>query len=211
MRASAGAIDRIRIGEDVRVWTIGDVPPRGICGSGLIDALAQMIRRGIVDARGRLLPRPLQEGRLAPKLLERLIGEKHTWEFVLSRDPYVAVTQDDVRQLQLAKGTILCGVRILMDELGADASRIERVSLAGAFGNFVDKRSALGVGMLPPTIPPDRILGVGNAAGQGSRMALLSKSVRQRAETLARRVEYFELSKHPRFEEIFAESMGFAG
>ena len=211
MRASAGAIDRVRIGEDVRVWTIGDVPPRGICGSGLIDALAQMIRRGIVDARGRLLPRPLQEGRLAPKLLERLIGEKHTWEFVLSRDPYVAVTQDDVRQLQLAKGTILCGVRILMEELGVDASRIERVSLAGAFGNFVDKRSALGVGMLPQTIPPERILGVGNAAGQGSRMALLSKSIRQRAETLARRVEYFELSKHPRFEEIFAESMGFAG
>jgi uncharacterized 2Fe-2S/4Fe-4S cluster protein (DUF4445 family) len=211
MRATAGAIDRVRIGEDVRVWTIGDVPPRGICGSGLIDALAQMVRRGIVDARGRLLPRPLQEGRLAPKLLERLIGENHTWEFVLSQDPYVAVTQDDVRQLQLAKGTILCGVRILMAELGADASRIERVSLAGAFGNFVDKRSALGIGMLPPTISPERILGVGNAAGQGSRMALLSKSVRQRAETLARRVEYFELSKHPRFEEIFAESMGFAG
>jgi uncharacterized 2Fe-2S/4Fe-4S cluster protein (DUF4445 family) len=209
MRATVGAIDRVRIGEDVRVWTIGDVPPRGICGSGLIDAVAQMICRGIVDHRGRMLPRPLQEGRLPPNLLERLAGQGHTWEFVLSQDPYVAVTQEDVRKLQLAKGTILCGVRILMDELGIDASRIARVSLAGAFGNFVDKRSALGIGMLPPAIPQERILGVGNAAGQGSRMTLLSKSIRQRAETLVRRVEYFELSKHPRFDEMFAESMGF--
>ncbi|HSB69410.1 MAG TPA: ASKHA domain-containing protein [Candidatus Methylomirabilis sp.] len=209
MRATAGAIDRVRIGEDVRVWTIGDAPPRGICGSGLVDAVAQMIRRGIVDPRGRLLPRPLQEGRLPAKLAERLVGEGHTWEFVLSRDPYVAVTQEDVRQLQLAKGTILCGVRVLMDELGIDASRIARVSLAGAFGNFLDKRSALGIGMLPRSIPLERILGVGNAAGHGSRMTLLSKSIRRRAEMLAPRVEYFELSKHPRFEELFAESMGF--
>jgi uncharacterized 2Fe-2S/4Fe-4S cluster protein (DUF4445 family) len=209
MRASAGAIDRVRILDDVRVWTIGDVPPRGICGSGLIDALSQMVRRGIVEASGRLLPRPNLEGRLPPKVLERIAGREYTWEFVLSWDPYIAVTQDDVRQLQLAKGTILCGARILMEELGVDASQIAQVYLAGAFGNFVDKRSALGIGMLPPTIPPDRIVGVGNAAGQGSRMTLLSKSIRQRAERLARRIEYFELSKHPRFEEVFIESMGF--
>lgn len=209
MRASAGAIDRVRILDDVRVWTIGDMPPKGICGSGLIDALAQMVRRAIVEASGRLLPRPDLEGRLPPKVLERIAGQDYTWEFVLSWDPYVAVTQDDVRQLQLAKGTIHCGVRILMEELGIDASQIGQVYLAGAFGNFVDKRSALGIGMLPPSIPPDRILGVGNAAGQGSRMTLLSKSIRRRAEALARRVEYFELSKHPRFEEIFIESMGF--
>ena len=209
MRASAGAIDRVRILDDVRIWTIGDVPPKGICGSGLIDALSQMVRRGIVEATGRLLPRPDLEGRLPPKVLERIVGKDYTWEFVLSRDPYVAVTQDDVRQLQLAKGTILCGARILMEELRVGASQIAQVYLAGAFGNFVDKRSALGIGMLPPTIPPDRILGVGNAAGQGSRMTLLSKSVRRRAERLARRIEYFELSKHPRFEDVFIESMGF--
>ena len=211
MRATAGAIDRVRIEEDVRVWTIGDAPPRGICGSGLVDAVAQMVRRGIVDPRGRLLPRPLLEGRLPAKLAERLVGQGHTWEFVLSREPYVAVTQEDVRQLQLAKATILCGVRVLMDELGIDASRIARVSLAGAFGNFLDKRSALGIGMLPRSIPLERILGVGNAAGQGSRMTLLSKSIRRRAEMLAPRVEYFELSKHPRFEELFTESMSFEG
>jgi uncharacterized 2Fe-2S/4Fe-4S cluster protein (DUF4445 family) len=210
MRASAGAIDRVRILEDVRVWTIGDVPPKGICGSGLIDALAQMVRRGIVDEGGRLLPQADLEGKLPPKVLQRVVGQDYTWEFVLSWDPYIAITQDDVRQLQLAKGTILCGARILMDELGIDPSQIAQVFLAGAFGNFVDKRSALGIGMLPPAIAPDRILGVGNAAGQGSRMTLLSKSIRRRAETLARRVEYFELSKHPRFEEIFIDSMSFA-
>jgi uncharacterized 2Fe-2S/4Fe-4S cluster protein (DUF4445 family) len=210
MRASAGAIDRVRILEDVRVWTIGDVAPKGICGSGLIDALSQMVRRGIVEENGRLLPRPDLEGRLPPKVLERVAGKDYTWEFVLSWDPYVAITQDDVRQLQLAKGTIHCGVRILMEELGIDASQIAQVYLAGAFGNFVDKRSALGIGMLPPAIPPDRIVGVGNAAGQGSRMTLLSKSIRGRAEALARHIEYFELSKHPHFEEVFIESLGFA-
>jgi uncharacterized 2Fe-2S/4Fe-4S cluster protein (DUF4445 family) len=210
MRATAGAIDRVRIADDVRIWTIGDAPPRGICGSGLIDALAQMVKRGIVDPGGRLLPRPRLEGRLPAQVLDRIVGQGPTWEFVLSRDPYVAVTQQDVRQLQLAKGTILCGIRILMEELGARPGEIRRVLLAGAFGNFIDKRSALGIAMFPPEIPAERIQSVGNAAGQGSRMSLLSRTVRARAEALARRVEYLELSKHPRFEEIFIESMRLA-
>jgi uncharacterized 2Fe-2S/4Fe-4S cluster protein (DUF4445 family) len=209
MRAAAGAIDRVRIQDDVRIWTIGDLPPRGICGSGLIDALDQMLRHGIVDPGGRLLPRPRLEGKIPARILERVVGQDHTWEFVLSWEPRVVVTQEDVRQLQLAKGTILCGIRILMDELGIDPSRVSAVSLAGAFGNYVDKRSALGIGMLPAGIPPERIRGVGNAAGQGSRMTLLSGSIRQRAETLARKVDYFELSKHPSFEDIFVDSLAF--
>jgi len=209
MRAAVGAIDRVRIQEDVRIWTIGDVPPRGICGSGLIDALDQMVRRGIVDPGGRLLPRPKLDGKIPPKVLERVVGQDHSWEFVLSWDPRVVITQDDVRQLQLAKGTILCGVRILMEELKIDTTQIASVSLAGAFGNYVDKRSALGIGMLPAAIPMDRIQGVGNAAGQGSRMALLSRTIRRRAETLARKVDYFELSKHPSFEDVFIESLAF--
>jgi len=209
MRAAAGAIDRVRVDEDVRIWTIGDVAPRGICGSGLIDALDQMLRKGIVDPGGRLLARPRLEGRIPGKVLERVAGQGHTWEFVLSWEPRVTVTQEDVRQLQLAKGTILCGVRLLMEELGIGASQISAVSLAGAFGNYVDKRSALGIGMLPPTIPMDRIQGVGNAAGQGARMTLLSRSVRRRAETLARTIDYFELSKHPNFEDRFVESLPF--
>jgi len=209
MRAAVGAIDRVRIQEDVRIWTIGEVPPRGICGSGLIDALDQMVRRGIVDPGGRLLPRPKLDGRIPPKVLERVVGQDHTWEFILSWDPRVVITQDDVRQLQLAKGTILCGVRILMEELKIDAAQIASVSLAGAFGNYVDKRSALGIGMLPAAIPMDRIQGVGNAAGQGSRMALLSRTFRRRAETLARKIDYFELSKHPSFEDVFIESLAF--
>jgi uncharacterized 2Fe-2S/4Fe-4S cluster protein (DUF4445 family) len=209
MRAATGAIDRVRIQQDVRVWTVGDVPPRGICGSGLIDAIDQMVRWGIVDAGGRLLPRPMLEGKVPPPILERVVGQDHAWEFVLSWQPRIVITQDDVRQLQLAKGTILCGVRILMDELGIDPSQISSVSLAGAFGNYVDKRSALGIGMLPSRIRTERIQGVGNAAGQGARMSLLSRSIRQRAEALARRVDYFELSKHPSFEDIFVESLAF--
>ena len=209
MRATLGAIDRVRLQDDVQVWTIGDIPPRGICGSGLIDALDQMLKAGLVSPAGRLLPRPTLEGRLPAPLLTRLVEGDHGWEFVLSRKPSLVITQGDVRQLQLAKGTILCGVRILMEELGVEPSQIAGVSLAGAFGNFVDKRSALGIGMLPSTIPAERIQGVGNAAGQGSRMTLLATSIRRRAEALARRVDYFELSKHPRFEDIFLESLAF--
>jgi len=209
MRAAVGAIDRVRIQEDVRIWTIGDVPPRGICGSGLIDALDQMLRRGLVDPGGRLLPHPRLGGKVPDKVLERVVGQDHTWEFVLSWEPRLVITQNDVRQLQLAKGTILCGVRILMEELGVDPARVATVSLAGAFGNYVDKRSALGIGMLPTAIPVDRIQGVGNAAGQGSRMTLLSRSIRRRAEAVARTVDYFELSKHPSFEDVFVESLAF--
>jgi uncharacterized 2Fe-2S/4Fe-4S cluster protein (DUF4445 family) len=209
MRAATGAIDRVRIQEDVRIWTVGDVPPLGICGSGLIDALHQMVLSGVVDPGGRLLPRPVLEGKVPAKVLDRVVGRDHAWEFVLSWKPRIVITQDDVRQLQLAKGTILCGIRILMDELGISPGEISALSLAGAFGNFVDKRSAVGIGMLPSMIPMDRIRGVGNAAGQGSRMVLLSRSIRRRAESLARRVDYFELSKHPRFEDIFVESLAF--
>lgn len=209
MRAAPGAVDRVRIQEDVCLWTVGDVPPRGICGSGLIDALDQMMRQGIVDPGGRLLSRRQLDGKVPAKVLERIVGQGHTWEFVLSWEPRIVITQDDVRQLQLAKGTILCGVRILMDELGIESSQIASVWLAGAFGNYVDKHSALGIGMLPASIPQERIHGVGNAAGHGSRMTLLSRSIRQRAEALARRVDYFELSKHPRFEDIFVESLAF--
>ena len=207
MRAARGAIDRVRIRDDVRIWTIGEAAPRGICGSGLIDALAEMVRVGIVEPGGRLLPRPTLEGRLPPPLLQRVVGEGHAWEFVLCREPSITITQHDVRQLQLAKGTILCGIRLLLDELGVEVGRIRRVLLAGAFGNFIDTKSAQGIGLLPPEISRDRIQGVGNAAGQGSRMALLSRQVQARAESVARRVEYFELSKHPRFEETFVESL----
>lgn len=209
MRASAGAIDRVRIDGDVRFWTIGDGEPRGICGSGLIDAVHQLLRRGIVDPGGRLLPRPALDGKLPPRLLDRIQGEGHQWEFVLSASPRVTITQNDIRQLQLAKATICCGVRILMDELGIAPDAIASVALAGAFGNYIDKQSALGIELLPTAIPKERITGVGNAAGQGSRMTLLSRVMRRRAEELARHVDYFELSKHPRFEEIFVDSLAF--
>ncbi|HTU00292.1 MAG TPA: ASKHA domain-containing protein [Candidatus Sulfotelmatobacter sp.] len=207
MRATTGAIDRVRIRDDVRVWTIGDAPPCGICGSGLVDAVAQMVGSGLVDRGGRLLPRPQVEGRLSASLLERLVSRDGGWEFVLARDPYVAVTQEDVRKLQLAKATIECGVRILMEELGVEMPGVASVALAGAFGNFIDPRSALAIGLLPAELPRDRIRGVGNAAGQGARMALLSRTLRRRAEAVARRVEYFELSKHPRFEERFVDCL----
>ena len=207
MRATTGAIDRVRIQDEVRVWTIGDAPPCGICGSGLVDAVAQMLRCGLVEPAGRLRPRPQLDGQLPPAVLDRLVARNGGWEFVLSRDPYVAVTQEDVRKLQLAKATIECGVRILLEELGVEMKDVAWVALAGAFGNFIDPKSALAISLLPAELPLSRIHGVGNAAGQGSRMVLLSRTLRRRAEGLARRVEYFELSKHPHFEERFVDCL----
>jgi uncharacterized 2Fe-2S/4Fe-4S cluster protein (DUF4445 family) len=197
----------VRIGADVRAWTIGDRPAEGICGSGLIDAVAEMLRHGLVEPTGRLLPRPRLEGKLPARLLDRLVERGGGWEFALSLDPYVAVTQDDIRQVQLAKGTIRCGVRILMEELGVQVGEIASVALAGAFGNYIDKRSALAIGLFPSGLPADRLRGVGNAAGHGARLGLLSASMRARAERVSRRVEYFELSKHPSFEDLFLDSL----
>lgn len=210
MRATAGAIDRVRIREDVRVWTIGDRPPEGICGSGLVDAVAEMVRHGLIEPSGRLLPASRQEGRLPSALLARLVQRASACEFVLSWDPYVAVTQEDVRQVQLAKGTIRCGIEILMAELGVSVGDIASVALAGAFGNYIDRRSALAIGLFPAGLSGDRLRGVGNAAGHGARLGLLSRSMRARAERLSRRVEYFELSKHPRFEDVFLDSLRLA-
>lgn len=210
MRATAGAIDRVRIGDDVRAWTIGDAPPQGICGSGLIDAVAEMLRLGLVEAGGRLLPADRQAGRLSPALLDRLVRRDGGWEFALAWEPYVAVTQNDIRQVQLAKGTIRCGIRILMEELGVTVEAIAGVALAGAFGNYIDKRSAQAIGLFPAELPLARVQGVGNAAGHGARMGLLSRSIRERAELVGRRVEYFELSKHPHFEDLFVDSLRLA-
>ncbi len=175
MRAAPGAIERVRI-EDGRLEykTIDDQRPVGLCGSGLLDAVAQLRLAGMLDGRGRMLPGPHVS----------MSGEDA--EFVLARADEtgsgraVAVTQHDIRELQLAKGAIRAGIDTLLADAGIAASDLERVIIAGAFGTYIDVESAITIGMLP-NIPVDRVVQVGNAAGTGARLALISRRERRRA------------------------------
>jgi len=214
MRAAEGAIDAVSIDGDVRWHTIGESAPKGICGSGLVDLVAEMLRAGIIDARGAMQDgqalRANGQGHLAERILQN--GGQREFLLVSSTESAIGrpikVTQRDVRELQLAKGAIRAGVQILMKELGIGPEEVRRVYLAGAFGNYIRPESALTIGLMP-RFPNAKIVPVGNAAGAGARMALLSISARERAARIPDQVEYLELSGRPDFQEEFAEAMLF--
>jgi len=213
-RAADGAIDRVEINHDVTWHTIGETPPRGLCGSGLVDLIAGMLNTGIVNASGRIEPREklLEAGR--PALAQRIVGAGRNRELELVEPENGAggrglrVTQRDVRELQLAKGAIRAGIEILLQELGATADDVRVVYLAGAFGNYISPESALAIGLMP-AFRNARIAPIGNAAGTGARMALLSRTERDNASALLAHIEYLELSGRPDFQEHFADAMLF--
>ena len=211
LRATAGAIDSVAIGQDVSFTTINGGRVRGICGSGLIDAVAELRRVGVVDETGRMLPAARAQ-ELPDAIGRRLRVRDERPEFILAwpqetqdGEP-LTITARDVRQLQLAKGALYTGVDILLEEMGAEASQVEQILLAGAFGNYVKRESAVAVGLIP-ALPLERIRSIGNAAGVGAKLALAARSMRERAEEAARRVEYVELSSKPDFHLRFAEAM----
>jgi uncharacterized 2Fe-2S/4Fe-4S cluster protein (DUF4445 family) len=202
MRAAPGAIERVHIvGQDVHLHTIADELPVGICGSGILDAVAEMREAGILDRRGAI-----QDGR--PQVRSR-DGKP---EFILApaattghgRD--VVVNRKDVNEVQLAKAAIRAGIEILLAEAGISAESLERVIIAGAFGTYLDVSSAIRVGMLPQ-LPIERFRQVGNAAGAGARQMLISGKRRLAASQLIRRIEYIELTIHPGFTAEFLEAM----
>lgn len=214
MRAADGAIDRVHIDNgDIHWHTIGDVPPRGICGSGLVDLVAELLRVGIIDSTGMM-----QGGkslRSNGKYLARCLGQSgrcRIFELVTADEGAggrpIQMTQRDVRELQLAKGAIRAGIQILMKELGIGVEDVRRVYLAGAFGNYIRPESALTIGLMP-RFPHAEIVPLGNAAGSGAKMALLSAAARREAAELVKHVEYLELSGRPDFQEEFAAAMVF--
>lgn len=211
MRATWGAIDAVTIAEDLSFTTINGTAACGICGSGLIDVVAELRRVGVVDETGRMLP-PSRARELPPVIARRLQGDEERPEFVLAwpdetQDRQaLTITARDVRQLQLAKGALYTGVDILLEEIGAEASQVEEILLAGAFGNYVKRESAVAVGLIP-ALPLRRIRSIGNAAGVGAKLALAARSMRERAEQVARCVEYVELSRRPDFHLRFADAM----
>ena len=192
MRAAAGAIDHVWLEDSqVRFSVIGGGAARGICGSGLIDATAVFLDLGMLNRRGRIQSTGLRDG-------ERFLA--------LTED--VFLTQEDIRQLQLAKGAIQAGIRLMTKALGLKLGDIDRVLLAGAFGTYLDPASACRIGLLPPELA-GRITAVGNAAGGGAKMLARNQALLPLCQELRDRIEFLELAKLEDFPKTFARAMGF--
>jgi len=197
MRAAPGAIEHVLLlGNEVDIETIGGEPPIGICGSGLLDAVAQMRRNNVLDDSGRMLPHP--RVRIHGGAKEFVLAERN------GKEP-ITVSQKDVRELQMAKAAIRSGIRALVEAEGQTEDSIDQVILAGAFGTYLDIDSAVEVGMFPP-LPRERYMQIGNAAGTGARLALVSRNQRMLAQQIARSDRYIELGAIANFNRKFAEA-----
>ena len=208
MRAATGAIERLRLVQgNVEFQTIGGGPPAGMCGSGIVDAAAQLYLAGVLDRQGLMHAHPLvrevdgvREFVLvdAPMLPGRSAGK--------SGGGAIVFTQQDVRQLQLAKGAIRTGIELLLAAGNRRAEEIDSVIIAGAFGSYIDVANAIAIGLLPG-LPLERIRQVGNAAGMGAKLVLVSRTQREAALALASRISYLELAAHPLFSTTFGQAM----
>ena len=218
MRAADGAIEVVRLLGDapVELEVIGDVAPRGLCGSGLVDGVAELVRVGLLDASGRFVSEDAA-AEIAPGVADRLtrIGEERV--FVLHRpaddappEEAVVISQRDVRELQFAKAAISTGWSLLVGELGIDPRDVQQVLLAGSFGSYLSPASAVRIGLVP-NLPVLRIVSAGNVAGEGAKMALLSIRERAGATTLLEEVRYVELSDRSDFNDRFVEQLAFGG
>jgi uncharacterized 2Fe-2S/4Fe-4S cluster protein (DUF4445 family) len=210
MRASEGAIEGVQIGDDVHLQIIGgQVKPLGICGSGLVDAVAELLRNGLVEASGRMARPEQVRGKLPDAVVDRLIQVNGVRAFLLSTpEEGIVLTQPDIRALQFAKGAIAAGVQVLMQKLGVSADDLYQVLLAGSFGSYINPASARMIGLVP-WLPVERIVAVGNAAGEGAKMALLSFREREAAIRIPEFIEYVELSGRSEFNDIFTEALAF--
>jgi uncharacterized 2Fe-2S/4Fe-4S cluster protein (DUF4445 family) len=202
MRAAPGAIERVFYDQDGWRWqTIDGKAPIGICGSGILDAVAEMHQAGIIDERGTL--------RKTAAGVERL---EQGWAFRLtdaipdSKLEGIIITRRDVNEIQLAKAAIRAGIEVLLKENGLRADQVTRVIVAGAFGTYLHLASALAIGMFPD-LPEDRFSQVGNAAGAGARMMLVSDQHRREAIALQSRIRYIELTTFTEFQDIYLAAL----
>ena len=208
MRAASGAIEGVWIDQgslEPNVKTIDDARPLGICGSGLIDVLSEMLKAGIIDTSGRVLndvdhPRIRKRGGVSEYVV--------AWGEDSGTGEDIVVSQLDLRELQKGKAAMFSGAWIAMNQLGVTRDEIENVYMAGAFGTYINRESAINIGMIPE-FPLMRIEQVGNAAGTGARMALISRSARDEAKEIARKVRYVELGAQPEYNEVFLDAMLF--
>jgi uncharacterized 2Fe-2S/4Fe-4S cluster protein (DUF4445 family) len=213
MRASDGAIEGVRIdGDAMALAVIGEVEPLGMCGSGLVDAVAELVKAGLIDRTGKYVTNE-RAAELAPELAKRLTSVGKERVFVLhwrGDDPATSVflSQRDVRELQFAKASIATGWHILLGELGIEESDISQVLLAGSFGSYLSAGSAVRIGLVPK-LALTRIVSAGNVAGEGAKMVLLSDRERAAADVIVDEVEYVELSGRTDFNDAFIDQLAF--
>ncbi len=212
MRGAAGAIDRVTVDDEIRVHTIGETDALGICGSGIIDLIAGLLDTGVIDWTG--LIRVETRDRLAAGLRDRVVmrGEQRAVIVLRAGEAgargEILLTQEDVRQVQLAKGAIASGIALLQRVARVADEDIVELMLAGGFGNYVSIPSAMRIGLIP-RLPLDRVRYVGNAASLGAQACVLSEPERRRAADVATRIEHVSLAAHPAFEDVFVDSMNF--
>lgn len=212
MPASKGAVDKVWLeGRRIKYSVIGNDRPVGLCGSGLIDALAVLLKAGIIDENGTIL-----SGQELPILFRSYVFEVEAEDAAQSTEtslavhiaPGVYITQEDIRKLQLAKGAIAAGIEVLFKEYGCMPCNIDVLTFAGGFGNYIDKASAAAIGLFPQELL-DKAKEVGNAAGNGAVSAALSQEAWERALEISGDMRYIELASYPHFDEMYVEHMNF--
>jgi uncharacterized 2Fe-2S/4Fe-4S cluster protein (DUF4445 family) len=211
MRAATGAIDQIWLQNgDLRCHVIGDTEPRGLCGSALVDAVAALLSLGLIDSTGMLaLPDP-RPATLTDALARRLVEGSNGFVLAYGADggASVTLTQQDIRELQLASGAIRAGIEALLHKAGLTVRGLDAILLAGGFGNYIRRENALRIGLLPP-LHYQAIRFVGNASLTGAKRALLSQTEFARAQALRSRTVHVELASEPHFTDLFMEYMFF--
>ena len=209
MRAAAGAIDSLKINQetlDVNFSTIKDKKPMGICGSGLVDAVAEMLKSKILTRSGNFNKELINQ--------ERIIKNDKAFEFIIAKKDEtslgkeITITQNDIRQIQMAKAAFYSGTRLILKSLGNSKLKIKQIFLAGAFGNYINSANAKFIGMIPD-IAGENIHQIGNAAGVGAQHCLLNVELRNKAEQMLKKAKYIEIAVKEEFQKEYAEAMYF--
>ncbi|MBQ4091803.1 MAG: DUF4445 domain-containing protein, partial [Firmicutes bacterium] len=217
MRAAEGAIEEVFIDNESGkcvLKVIGDKKPCGICGSGLLDAVAQLYDEGILNYRGVFNYEGEEFEKIHPELQKRIVKGENGYEFILATKEEAAkgipvvLCQKDIRELQMAKGAIYAGMMVLMNEMGITIDDVKELMIAGAFGSYIKTESALSIGLFPD-LPNGKHLSIGNAASEGARLALVSKEERALCDELARKSEYIELSSRLDFQNEYVMALYF--
>ncbi|OQA22079.1 MAG: Na(+)-translocating NADH-quinone reductase subunit F [Actinobacteria bacterium ADurb.Bin346] len=233
MRAAPGAIERVVIDSKTcvpRIQTINDKRPIGICGSGILDAVAELLKAGIINDRGKFQPDSGclcmdEKGKLQymlepgafennnckkKELIAQAEKNGQDVELLTCIEGSVSINQTDIVEIQLAKSAIRTGINVLLESAGLDFKDIDRIIIAGAFGSYIDPKNVVNIGMFP-AVSLKKIVQVGNAASVGAKMVLVSSVLRKKAEDISSRARYLELTIHPTFTDNFVRSTLFPG
>ena len=207
MRAANGAVESVHVGEDgvVRLQVIGNTNPKGICGSGILSAVRELLRVSLIAPNGRLA----RKNELQPDNPYYSLCHERDGKTVIHLSPEIYITQGDIRQVQLAKGALLSGVIAMLDRADLKPDELDKVLVAGQFGAHLPAEDLIKCGLLPETLSQERVEYVGNTSKTGAYIALLSKKARLNMEILAREINYIELAELNGYDRLLAKCMKF--